>query len=297
MNRKWVNRLRPYLLVLPFLLIMTFIFLGGLSQAFVQSLGYLPTFGMDEVSLEHYRTVLTNARFIGSLQYTFYIALISSILSVAIGVVIAFMIHHTKQGEKISYTLYRIPIIIPHAVVMIVTIQVFFQTGIISRVLYGMGWIDGALDFPLLVNDRAGIGIIITYLYKQVPFVTLTVFAVLKNLDRKYTQIAQNLGASSWQTIRRVTLPLLTPSILSAFLITFAFAFGAFEVPFILGNPARATLPILAYQDFTSPVLAGRPPAMAMSVIISALSLLLIGAYMGLLKLLGKRGLEEGGLV
>jgi len=276
---------------------MIFIFFGGILQALVQSLGYLPTFGMDDISLEHYRQVFTNARFVDSLQYTFYIAVISAILSVTIGVMIAFMIHYTKRGEKISYTLYRIPIIIPHAVVMIVTIQVFFQTGIISRILYALGLIDSALDFPLLVNDRAGIGIILTYLYKQIPFVTLTVFTVLKNLDRKYTQIAQNLGANSWQVIWRVTLPLLAPSILSAFLITFAFAFGAFEVPFILGNPARATLPILAYQDFTSPVLAQRPTAMAMSVVISVISLLLIGAYLGLLKLMSQRGLEEGDLI
>lgn len=297
MNRKWLNQLRPYLLVLPFLVIMIFIFFGGILQAVVQSLGYLPTFGMEDVSVVYYQQVFANTRFISSLQYTFYIALVTSILSVTLGVVIAFMVYHTNQGEKLSYTLYRIPMIIPHAVVIIVTIQLFFQTGIISRILYAWGVIDSALDFPLLVNDQAGIGIILTYLYKQVPFVTLTVFTVLKNLESKYTQVAQNLGANSWQIISKVTLPLLLPSILSSFLITFAFAFGAFEVPFILGNPARATLPILAYQDFTSPILEQRPTAMAMSVVISTLSLLLISAYMGLLKMLSKRGLKEGDFV
>jgi len=276
---------------------MVFIFFGGISQAFLQSLGYLPTFGMNEITLEHYVSVFTNARFIGSLSYTTYIALVSSALSVIMGVGIAFLIHHTKQGDKWSYTLYRVPIIIPHAVVMIITVQVFFQTGMISRLLYALGLIDSALDFPLLINDQAGIGIILTYLYKQIPFVTLTVFTVLKSLDRKYTQVAENLGSGFWLTTWKITLPLLAPSILSTFLITFAFAFGAFEVPFILGNPARATLPILAYQDFTSPVLAQRPTAMAMSVIISALSLLLIAGYMVLLKLLNKRGLEEGDFI
>ena len=297
MNSKWLKLLRPYLLILPFMLIMIFIFFGGISQAFIQSLGYLPTFGMDEITFAHYLTVFTNTRFISSIQYTFNLALASSVLSVIFGVLIAFLINHTKQANKLSYTLYKIPIIIPHPVVIIVTIQIFFQTGIISRILYAFGFIDGALDFPLLINDQRGVGIILTYLYKQIPFVTLTVFTVLKNLNSKYIQIAQNLGANFWQTMTKVTLPLLTPSIVSAFLITFAFAFGAFEVPFILGNPARATLPILAYHEFRSPVITQRPVAMAMSVVISVCSLLLIAAYLGLLKFLSKKGLEEGDFI
>ena len=290
------KKLIPYILILPFLLIMALIFVGGIAQAAIQSLGYLPVFGMYDISFEHYLRLFRNPHFMLSLRYTFYIAFVSSTLSVILGVLVAFAVHHTKRGDKLSYSLYKIPIIIPHAVVIILIINIFFQTGILSRVMYALGMIDSAADFPLLIFDRAGIGIILTYLYKQVPFVALTVFVVLRGMNRKYTQIAENLGAGKLQIFLRVTLPMLAPTMLTAFLITFAFGFGAFEVPFLLGSPARQTLPILAYFDHRSPVLAARPSAMATNVTISLISLSLIWIYMRLAKALTKRGLE-GGLI
>jgi len=291
---KSLSKLTPYMLILPFLLIMTLIFIGGIAQAAIQSLGYLPIFGMYEITFEHYLGLFQNVRFLSALQYTFYIAFVSSALSVALGVIVALTIHNKGYGDKLSYTLYKIPIIIPHAVVIILIINIFFQTGILSRVLFTFGIIQDATQFPLLIFDRAGVGIILTYLYKQVPFVVLTVFTVLRGLDRKYTQIAQNLGAGQLSIFWRVTLPMLTPSILSAFLITFAFGFGAFEVPFLLGSPARATLPVLAYFEHSSPVLAARPAAMAVNVTISIISLTLIAVYMFIAKKLSKRGLKGG---
>jgi len=286
------QRLTPYALLLPFLLIMGFIFAGGLIQAVVQSLGYLPEFGMDELTLGSYRRVLTDFRFTSSLQYTFYIALTSSVLSVILGVFAAFLVHKTGRGNKLSFTFYRVPILIPHIVVIIMIFHICFQTGIISRFAYNLGLIGSANDFPLLIYDRGGAGILLVYLYKQVPFVALMVFSISRNLDRKYYQIAENLGATPFQIMMRITLPLLAPTILSAFLITFAFGFGAFEVPYLLSSPARHTLPVLAFLDYRSPVLADRPAAMAINVIISVLSLFMIWLYVRAMGLLDRRGME-----
>ena len=288
------QRITPYLLLVPFLLIMGLIFVGGLIQAVVQSLGHLPAFGMDEFTLEHYRRVLTDFRFLNSLRYTFYIALTSSILSVILGVFVAFLVYKSRLGDKLSFSLYRIPIIIPHIVVIITVFHIFFQTGIVSRFAYSIGLIDSAHDFPLLIFDRTGAGIMLVYLYKQIPFVALMVFTISRNLDRKYFQVAENLGASPFHIMTRITFPLLAPTILSAFLITFAFGFGAFEVPYLLGSPARHTLPILAFIDYRSPVLADRPAAMAINVIVSAMSLLMIWLYSRVLSVLTKRGMEGG---
>ena len=294
MTKRRMNLLKPYVLILPFLCIMGFVFAGGLLQAAVQSLGYLPVFGMYDISLRYYVQLLSNTRFMASLGYTFYIAIVSSALSVTLGVMVAFAVDKTRSGGKLSYTLYKVPIIIPHIVVVILVIQMFFQTGIVSRILFAIGFIQEAADFPLLIFDRGGIGIMLAYLYKQVPFVTLTVFTVLRALNSRYVQIAQNLGASPFHIMSRVTLPLLAPTILSAFLITFAFAFGAFEVPFLLRSPARLTLPILAYFEYRSPVLAARPAAMAASITISAISLSFIWVYMRAMKFLNRRGMEGG---
>ena len=288
------KRMAPYLLLIPFLLIMCLMYVGGLVQAIVQSLGYLPAFGMNDVSLDHYRRVLTDFRFVSSIQYTFYIALISSLSSVLLGVIAAFIMHKARRGNKVSFFLFKIPIAIPHLVVIVMVFHIFFQTGIFSRFMHSLGIIENAHDFPLLLFDRRGVGIMLVYLYKQTPFTALMVFSILRNLDEKYIQIAENLGAGRLLTLRRVTLPLLAPTILSAFLITFAFGFGAFEVPYLLGSPARVTLPIMAFIDYRSPILADRPSAMAVNVIISAISLFVILLYVRLLGCFSKRGLEGG---
>lgn len=291
---KLKQKATPYLLLLPFLFIMGFVFVGGLVQGIVQSLGYLPAFGMNELTLEHYRRVLSDFRFIGSLQYTFYIAMTSSAISVVLGVFVAFLVHKTKKGNKLSFTLLKVPIMIPHIVVIIMIFHIFFQTGIISRFAINLGLIQDAHEFPLMIFDRGGVGIMLVYLYKQIPFVMLMVYAISRNIDEKYYQVAENLGASPFQIMTRITLPLLAPTILSGFLFCFAFGFGAFEVPFLLGSPARHTLPILAYIEYQSPVIADRPAAMAINVIISIISLTLIWLYAKVLGILTKRGMKVG---
>jgi len=284
----------PYLLLIPFLLIMGFIFMGGLVQAVVQSLGYMPVFNMTELTFEHYRRVLSDFRFLSSLQYTFYIALTSSVLSVVLGVFVAFLVHKARKGNRLSFSFIRIPIMIPHIVAIIMIFHIFFQTGILSRAAFSLGLIENANDFPLMIFDRGGAGIILLYLYKQIPFVMLMVYSISRNIDGKYYQVAENLGATPFQIMTKITLPLLAPTILSGFLFCFAFGFGAFEVPFLLGSPARQTLPILAFIEYRSPVIADRPAAMAINVIISVISLGLIWLYAKVLSALTKKGMEMG---
>jgi putative spermidine/putrescine transport system permease protein len=287
-----MKRLSPYLLAAPFVLIMCFIFLGGIINAAVQSLGYVPVFGMNELTLGYYRQVLGDSRFLSALRNTFYIALTSSFVSAAIGTVIAFAISRIKPEPGLSYILYKAPVVLPHLVVVLLVFYIFSQTGILSRFLFALGVINNPNDFPLLIYDRSSIGVMLVYLYKQIPFVSLTVFTVLKNIDKKYIQIAENLGAGNWQTVTRITLPLLAPSILSAFLICFAFDFGAFEVPFILGSPSRLTLPVLAFYEHRSPVLTSAPAAMVTNMVITFISLALIGLYTLLFRLMNKHGLK-----
>jgi putative spermidine/putrescine transport system permease protein len=287
-------RLTPYLLVLPFLLIMAFIFVGGIFQAVLQSLGYLPVFGMNEFTLDHYRQTLTDWRFLRALRNTFYIAITASSLSVIMGTVIAFAVNKITPAPRLSYLFYKTPIVLPHLVVVIMMFFIFFQTGIVSRFMFALGVINDPNEFPLLMYDRLSTGVILVYLFKQIPFVTLTVFTVLKNLDKSHIQTAENLGAGARHTLAHVTLPLLAPSIFSAFLVCFAFNFGAFDVPFILGSPSAPTLPVLAYFEHRSPTLASTANAMVINVIISAISLALIFLYAFAFRLLGRHGLKGG---
>ena len=69
--------------------------------------------------------------------------------------------------------------------------------------------------------------------------------AILQSVGEDYEQAAQSLGANRWQQFRYVTLPLIMPGVLSASVIVFAFTFGAYEIPAILGQTFPKALPVL----------------------------------------------------
>jgi putative spermidine/putrescine transport system permease protein len=141
---------------------------------------------------------------------------------------------------------------------------------------------DSPSDFPILVRDRLGIGIILSYVWKEVPFIGVIVLAVLQSLSRDYEDIARNLGANGWQRFVYVILPLIAPALLSTSTIVFAFTFGAYEVPGILGVRYPRTLPVLSLRFFTDADLNARAEAMALSLIITTIVMVLVAAYMWL---------------
>ena len=171
---------------------------------------------------------------------------------------------------------------IPHLVGIAGILLLLSPSGLLSRVLFNLGWISSDQDFPLLVNDSANIGVIIHFLWKEIPFMTLILLAVLRGIRPEYGIQARALGASRWQCFWCVTLPLLRPGIVSASLIVFGFIFGSFEVPFLLGSTSPKTLPILVYQAFTDVDLAQRPVAIALGLMLSLISIVLIACYLWL---------------
>jgi len=83
-----------------------------------------------------------------------------------------------------------------------------------------------------------------------------------------------------------VTLPLVAPAVVSSSLIVFAFIFGAFETPFILGRPYPAMLSVVAQQRYLDVNLAARPGAIALAVISALLTAALAWAYLRLTRAL-----------
>jgi putative spermidine/putrescine transport system permease protein len=139
--------------------------------------------------------------------------------------------------------------------------------------------IEGPAGFPAVIGDPYGVGIVIAYVLKETPFIALMVLAVLVKLGDEHEQVARTLGAGRWQRLRFVTLPLVAPAVISSSLIVFAFVFGAFEIPFILGRPYPAMLAVVAQRRFTSPDLGERPGALAFAIVMTLVSILLVWLY------------------
>ena len=159
-------------------------------------------------------------------------------------------------------------------------LYLFSGSGLVSRLATGAGLIDSPAGFPAMVNDPWAIGIIIQYVWKEIPFIGVIVLAILLSVGEDYESVARSLGANRWQAFRNVTLPLIMPGVVSASVIVFAFTFGAFEIPWLLGSTFPKALPVLAYESYTDVDLAARPQAMAMAMVIAVMSSLMILAYM-----------------
>jgi putative spermidine/putrescine transport system permease protein len=151
----------------------------------------------------------------------------------------------------------------------------------LARAVFALGVIDAPSEFPVLVNDEAGIGIITAYAFKEVPFIALVATTLLARRGDEYDEIARTLGATTWQRFRHVTWPFLSPGVSAAALMIFAYVFSAFETPFLLGQPYPAMLPVVAQQRFMSVDLADRPAAMACALILTAIAAAVVRLYLG----------------
>lgn len=267
------------LMLAPALGIVVLLFGGGMIVGFGQSLGYFPAIGLTEFTFSHYVSVLTDSAFIASLWLTFRIAFITTVLASVIAVGFALVLRHQFAGSKFATFLFQIPLPVPHLVAASGIILLVTQSGLIARFGVAIGLIDIPADFPAIVFDRAGIAIMLTFLWKEVPFVGLVVLAILQSVGPQYEEQARTLGANGRQRFFNVLLPLIMPGILSASIIIFAFTFASYEIPLLLGVRFPTTLPVEAFRLYQDPDLAQRPEAMAISVVLAFVAILLLVAY------------------
>lgn len=280
--------LKPYILLLPALTVLVGLFLGGVTMAFTQSLGYFPLLGLNKITLKYYIEVWTSPEFIDGLIYSLYISLFSSLLAVLIGVLLAYQLMKLPREHNLVQLVYKLPIIVPHIVASLMIFVIFTQSGLLARILYHFGIIEDISSFPRLIFDRGGIGIILVYLWKEIPFIALMVYTVLKHVNNLWEEVARNLGASRSQVFWHIYLPLSLPSIGSAFIIVFAFSFGTFEIPFLLGPTYPQTLPVMAYHKYINLDLTQRPYSMVITMTLTFIALILIYFYKKLINLIFK---------
>jgi spermidine/putrescine transport system permease protein len=112
------------------------------------------------------------------------------------------------------------------------------------------------------------------------PFVSVTVSARLEGFDKHLIEAAQDLGASEWQAIRRVMLPLLMPSILAAWMLSFALSLDDVVVSFFVTGPEFEVLPLKIYSMVRMGV---KPEVNALAALLFAVSVILVGGSQFLL--------------
>ena len=273
------HRLKIALLLAPALTVIGVLFFGGLAVGLLRSFNYMPIIGLDDPNLTAYRSLLSSPDIYRSFALTLYIAATSTLIATVLAVATALMLRRSFPGRAVASFLVQLNLTIPHLVGGIGILYLFSQSGSFARLAHEFTLISKPADFPALIFDPYAIGIIVTYIWKEVPFITVITLATLQTLGDDHETVARSLGATRWQAFRHVLLPQIMPGVLAASAIVFAFTFGAYEIPALLGASHPQTLPVMAYRSFTNVDLAARPQAMALAILIALVSAVMIAAY------------------
>lgn len=218
--------------------------------------------------LRGYRYLFHETDFLLSAGYTVYIALVSAVLAVTIGSVMAYMLWCAPEWIRRAGGVYRLPIVLPHIVVAFITVLFWSGRGVVAS----LGAFVGLEGLPDLLYSPGGTGIVLAYVYKEFPFVMLLVLAVLQRIPERYVVTARMLGAGPVRIYLRVILPLIIPVLNQLFIILFLYAMGGFDIPWLLGASRPRMIPMTVYSLYFQGNLSDRAAAAA------ALSLLVVFA-------------------
>lgn len=257
------ERRRRALALTPAIGVSVVLFGGALAGAVRSSL--LAGGELDgELSLEAWRTVLADPAFGDALGFTARITVIATVLSAVIALIFAARL---RGRGPLLRGLHSLPILVPHLVVAVVAVIWLGSGGLADRLLGGL---------PVaLVRDLGGWGIVLVYVYKEVPFLTLLLLTTWDHEVAGREEAAAVLGAGGGQRFRFVVWPALRAPLGLGSLIVAAFTFGSFEVPLAVGPTYPPTLAVLALQQTQGALLAGQARAAALLLIAAGISVAL----------------------
>lgn len=272
----------PLMLLAPTLVVIGGLFGGGLVLAALRTVGVTPfAVGGGALSLDAWARAGAEPDLLASVLLTVWVAAASTALATVIGTAAAFTLDRligAGRGRTATF-LFQVNLAVPHVIAATGTLWLFAQSGFLARLAAAAGLIDEPAGFPVLVYDPSGLGMILAFVWKEVPFVGLVVLGALQAVGDGPRRTARMLGATRLQAFRHVTLPLILPAVTAAATILFAFAIGTYETQALLGASHPRLLPVLAYDMFTSNALSDRPAAIALALGIAAGGFVLIAGW------------------
>jgi thiamine transport system permease protein len=181
-----------------------------------------------------------------TLGFTFYQAILSTLLTLALGLPGAYLFsHYSFRGKALLHALTGIPFLMPTLVV----------AAAFNALLGPSGWLNIGLmrllhlsSVPIQFTNTL-VAILVAHVFYNTTIILRTVGDFWVHLDPRLSQAARMLGASRWQAVARVTLPLLMPAIAAAALLVFIFDFTSFGVILLLGGPHFSTLEVEIYYQ------------------------------------------------
>ena len=228
------------LLILAPLAYLGVFFLYPLVAILIRSLGDEAGYGLGS-----FRALLADSYYLGRIWFTIWQAVVSTLLTLAIGLPAAYLFaRYEFPGKTLLKAVTTLPFVMPTIVVAMGFVALFGSQGIVNTVLMDLFGLD---DPPVRITNSLFI-IFMAHAFYNYAIVVRIVSALWANLDPYLEQSATMLGAGRIRTFYHVTLPLLLPAIVSSSLLAFAFSFTSFGVVLILGGSQFATLEVAIYE-------------------------------------------------
>lgn len=241
-----------WILLIPALLLLLFVFGYPISRAFwlslfTQNLGtkLQPVF----CGLDNYMRIVGDGRFWQSFWTTTVFTVVSAICELVLGLLIALVLNQRFFGRGVVRTTAILPWALPTALIGLAWAWIFNdQFGVVNDILLRLGLIKTGINW-LGEPTLALIAVICADVWKTTPFISILLLAGLQSISPDLYEAHSIDGATSWQSFRAITLPLLLPQILIAMLFRFAQAFGIFDLIAVMtgGGPGGATEVVSLY--------------------------------------------------
>jgi putative spermidine/putrescine transport system permease protein len=176
------------------------------------------------------------------------------------------LVRRTFPGKRLVRALLTLPMSFSGIVIGFLAIVMVGRIGVVpqlSQRLFGHAWLSG-LSYSVW-------GLVIAYLYFEIPRATLTLEAALRKFDFQLEAAARTLGAGPWYRLGHVVLPLMAPALLSTFAVTFSVSLGSFGVA-LIASKRYSVLPLEIFRLYTGLLDAELAAAMAMVLIAVAIA-------------------------
>jgi molybdate transport system permease protein len=203
-----------------------------------------------------------------ALRLSLMSATLATVFSLMVGVPLAWVLARRRfPGRRLVRALVLLPLVLPPVVGGVGMLYAFGRRGVLGPAL-------GAVGISLPFSTA---GVVLAEAFVAMPFLVITVEGALAGSDQRYEEAAATLGASDWTTFRRITLPLIGPSVAAGAVLCFARALGEFgaTITFAGNLPGTTqTMPLAVYVALeTNP-----EAALALALVLLAVSILILVA-------------------
>lgn len=259
MMRHWLGGLYILPLMVFFMGVLVYPFFNMIFQGFVPSQAmleagsamhtadgeYIVTWSA--LTFANYLAVLTDDHTRSALTLSLAISVIVSFVSIFLCIGPAWLLVRKEfHGKRLFRAILTVPMAFSGIIIGFLAVIMIGRIGVIPLVT---DWLFGVPVAEALAYSLTGLGI--AYIWFQIPRATLNLESAIRKFDWDLESAARGLGASPWQTVRYVLLPLLTPAIVSTMAVTFAVSMGSFGVALLLLKKATV-LPLEIYTAMYS---------------------------------------------